>query len=411
MNRDSNASIIPKIILILGTLSVLGIFLLFFRPRSEESPRQSAPESPQELFTQVIAAGEPRILELWEEGDTLISKEGVNCPDEIANRSEVGKSYYQCQPHLWQCYWQGGVKPTPEIPIKLFGKTYHIHAHAAFDPIPEISSLRRFYQSIKRSPVGINLRHGYVMELKVKELPEFSQRIVLADTCRDAYLPQRIYGYGQVKDRREEGFIWDNFGRNLFIDKFYVSNQKANEWFSMSGQNSRIIKDPVKWPYPALLSFEDQQKYCGFFGKRVLEAKLFDAATMSPADISNGLPDRVMRPQTPWQRDLRLSFLGMAQTNPEYQLTPLDCQLAQVEGCPFTIYETDSATWMGIYYALGFFPESLKNNIEPEKNLKLSSRFIPVASRWHELGVRGTWDGVQSRDLPVAFRCYEEVIP
>lgn len=359
----------------------------------------------------MIAAAQPQILELWEEGDTLIPAAGVNCSQEVANLNSVGKSYYQCQPHFWQCYWQGGVKEKPEIPVRLFGKTYHVSAAANFRPIPEFSSHQRHYQMFKRSAVGINLRFGYIVDLVVKEFPGLTQSAVLTDTCRDTYLPERIYGYGKVKDRREEGFIWDNFNRALFIDKFYVSNQKVNEWFLLSNQRSRILKDPKSWPDPALLNLEDQKRYCSFFGKRVLEAKLFDAATMTPSDIKNGLPDRVSRPQTPWQRDLSRSFLGMARINPDYQLTPLNCQLAQVEGCAPAIFTTDSATWMGINYGLGFYPESLINHIEPDKNLKLSSRLLPAASEWHELGIRGTWEGVQTSERPVAFRCYQEVVP
>lgn len=359
----------------------------------------------------MIAAAQPQILELWEEGDTLIPATGVNCPQEIVHQKLVGKSYYQCQPHFWQCYWQGGVVKKPEIPVRLFGKTYHVTASANFKPISEFSPHDRYYKMLKRRASGINLGFGYVVDLAVKEFPGLIQPVVLTDTCRDTYLPERIYGYGQIKNRREEGFIWDNFNRTIFIDKFYVSNQKVNEWFLLSNQKSRIQKDPKSWPYPALLNLEDQKKYCSFFGKRVLEAKLFDAATMTPSDIKNGLPDRVERPQTPWQRDLNRSFLGMIRNNPDYELTPLDCQLAQVKGCPPEIFTTDSATWMGINYALGFYPESLINNIEPEKNLKVSSRFLAADSEWHELGVRGSWEGSQSSERPVAFRCYEEVVP
>jgi hypothetical protein len=64
---------------------------------------------------------------------------------------------------------------------------------------------------------------------------------------------------------------------------------------------------------------------------------------------------------------------------------------------------------MGMNYALGFYPESLSNPLEPKKNLKLSSRFQPPQSETHELGVLGHWEGSQDPALPVAFRCYEEV--
>ena len=60
-------------------------------------------------------------------------------------------------------------------------------------------------------------------------------------------------------------------------------------------------------------------------------------------------------------------------------------------------------------FALGFYPESLPNPIEPKKNLKLSSKFLPPESPLHELGVLSNWQGQLEANMPIAFRCYEEV--
>lgn len=381
------------------------------RPRPYTPVRAKRPETPQKLFTQVIAAARPAILKLWEEGDRYFPKDGVRCEEEIQHEKNVGRSYYQCNPHFWQCFWQGGVKDHPEIEIDLFGQTFHVVARPVFRPLTEYSQAPRYYEMFKRKSPGLDVQSGYMVELEVKEIPGLAQPLILSDSCRDTYLPQRIYGYGKVKDARENGFVWDNFDRNLFLDKFYVTNRQVNEWRILNGQTSKIEKDRKKWPKPALLSLNEQISYCSFYGKRVLEAKLFDAATMSPSDVKNSMPDKVYRPDTPWQRDLSKTFLGMARINPDYQLTPLDCQLAEVRGCRELYFSTDSATWMGFHYALGFYPESLRNFIEPKKNLKLSSKFYDPASPWHELGLLFEWNGVQAENLQVAFRCYEEVEP
>lgn len=409
MKRDSRSSIIPKIILILGTLSVFGIILLFFRPRGETAKRSAAPEAPEELFSQVIAAATPEVLKLWEEGDRTIGKNPPNCPDEIAFNANVGRSYYQCQPHLWQCYWEGKVRPATSLKVDLFGQTFHVEAKASFPAIPAYSKSSRYYQMIKHQGPGPNLHYGYVVELMVRELPGFSQPVILTDTCRDTYLPQRLYPYGKVKNRTDEGFIWDNYDRKIFIDKFYVSVQQVNEWRLLTGDEDRVDTDRKRWPTPALLGRKEQKLYCAYFGKRPLEAHLFDAATMTPADVKQPMPDRILRPQTPWMRDLSKSFLGTARVNGDYQLTPLDCQLAQVQNCPLKLYTTDSATWMGMNYALGFYPEALVNSWDPDMDLKLSSRLLSAHSEWHELGARTNWNGKQEPGLPVAFRCYEEV--
>jgi hypothetical protein len=397
----------------LAFLSVTGIILLFFRPRPQGTEKVVRPEIPEKLFAQVIQAAKPKLLHLWEEGDSYISiKQPLNCPAEIDFHSMVGRSYYQCQPHFWQCYWSGGVKDQPSLKIDLFGQSFHVRAKPAYEAIPAYSSDRRFYQILKGPFEGMSFHYGMLTELEVEEIPGLSWPVILTDTCRDTYLPQRIYGYGKIDLKKEkEGFIWDNFDRNIFIDRFYVSNQQVNEWRILNNQQNQIITDRKLWPAPASLPREEQRQYCNFWGKRLLEAKLFDAATMTPVDTKNPMPDRVPRPQTPWQRDLSKTFLGMARINPDYQLTPLDCQLAQVRGCAQKFYTTDSVTWMGMNFALGFYPESLVNDVEPAKNLKSSSRFETAQSENHELGTYVSWNGEQDPDRPVAFRCYEETSP
>lgn len=409
MSRNSS-SIIPKIILVLGFLSVAGIILLFFRPRPALETRLKRPSSPEKLFAQVILAARPKILQVWEEGDRFIRKEGLQCDEEILFDTKIGRSYYQCQPHFWQCYWQGGVKKDPAIKIDLFGQTFHLRAKPSFNPINAISSQKRFYEILNGPYQGLNFHYGVLVEFSIDEVPDLTWPMILTDTCRDSYLPQRIYPFGKNTDKKGEGFIWDNFDRQIFIDKFYVSEQQVNTWKLLTGRKD-IELDRRKWPRPALLNLPEQQAFCAFFGKRLLEAKLFDAASMTPIDQKESKPQRVARPQTPWQRDISKTFLGMARINEDYQLTPLDCVLAQVQGCHERFYSTDSVTWMGFNYPLGFYPESLVNTVDPEKNLKVSSRFEPAASDWHELGLRGGWDGIQDAKRPVAFRCYEEVSP
>ncbi len=379
------------------------------RPRPLSLVRPKRPVTVDKLFTQVIRAAGPSVASLWREGDRFFPKSGTQCPDEILHEKEVGKSYYQCNPHFWQCYWQGGVTPTPSLSVDLFGQTFHVVATPAFPAIPALAAGPRYYSLYRRREPGFSHQYGYVVELSVREIPGHTQSIFLADSCRDKYLPQRIYGYGKVKDKRSEGFIWDNFDRHLFLDRFYVTNRQVNEWYLLTGMPEKITQNRKHWARPALLSRSDQEAYCAYYGKRLLEAKLFDAATMAPSEPKDPLPQKVPRPETPWQRDHSRSFLGMSRINPDYQLTPLDCQLAQVEGCPERYFTSDSATWMGIHHALGFYPESFMNFIEPTLNLKASSRFYPASSPWHELGVRTSWNGEQEPKMPVAFRCYEEV--
>ncbi len=383
--------------------------MLFFLPEKVPSPKAAPPEFPEELFSQVIQASLPQINKIWEDGDALLLNHDLKCPEEILPSNKVGSSYYKCQPHFWQCYWQGGVLKNPKIKVELYGRTFHVNAVSVFNPIESYSKRNRFYEIQKILTRGLKLKYGVKIELRVEELPEFSQPLLLTDVCRDVFLPERVYAYG--KQDKKENFIWDNVGRKIFIDKFYVSHQQVNEWRWLIGQKDKIILSRDEWYRPALLNHKEQISYCAFWGKRVLEAKLLDAASMTPVNREEAFSTRVLRPQTPWQRDLSKTFLGMAKINPDFQLTPLDCQLAQVYGCEESFFGTDSVTWMGLNYTLGFYPEALINPISPELNLKISSNKLPANSDWHELGLRSNWEGEQTSQLPVAFRCYEEVVP
>jgi len=402
---------LPKIMILFGALSVCFIIFLFFRPKSDLKPTFKKPKDTQVLFNHVMQAALPQLKILWEEGDQFIKKgNALNCPDEIIFEKNVGRSYFQCQPHLWQCFWAGGVQKENSLKIELYGQIYHVKAQASFKPISSYSKAPRFYEIIQGPLEDINFHYGMLVEMTLEEFPDKVWPLILTDTCRDTYLPERIYGHRSKNEKLDNQiFQWDNFNQKIFIDKFYVTNQMINEWRILRGEEDKVILDRLKWPQPAIISRNEQKDYCAFWGKRVLEAKLFDAASMTPIDLKNTLNSWVSTPQTPWQRDLSKTFLGMARINPDYQLTPLDCQLAQVGGCLEKYFSTDSVSWMGMNYALGFYPESLKNTLDPSRNLKKSSRFFSAESEVHELGKLYTWDGSQPEKLPIAFRCYEEV--
>src|SRR5690606_3969481 len=117
---------------------------------------------------------------------------------------------------------------------------------------------------------------------------------------------QRSYPYGEVADSRDQGFIWDNAGRDIFIDKFYVSQGEVQAWKEYLGEK---YSSETPWK-PARLKENDQKSYCAFHGKKQLMAHLFDASQMTPQDLRVKFSDMFVRPDTPWQRDYRGTFLA-----------------------------------------------------------------------------------------------------
>jgi len=378
--KKDSSSIIPKLILIFAVLSVLAIISLFFFNPPKILKKASIPESRDELFARVIEAALPEVVKLWEEGKILETEALFNCPKEITSNAKVGNAYYQCQPHFWQCYWEGGVKKEKRIPIVIFDKKFHVTALPVFESITEYSEQPRFYKILKLNSKGLKSKFGMKIELKTEDLKD------------------------------EKKFNWNNFQKHYFVDKFYVSNQKVNEWRLLTKNSKKMNLDRSQWPKPALLNLDEQIRYCAFWGKRLLEANIFDASTIPPEEIKNPKSVYSKKPQTYWQRDLSKTFLGLARINSDYQLTPLDCQLAEVRGCEERYFFTDSSSWMGVNFAIGYYAESFLNFFNPPKNLKISSNKLKASSEWHELGKRSSWKGIQKDNNPVAFRCYEEVV-
>lgn len=253
---------------------------------------------------------------------------------------------------------------------------------------------------VLRQGAGINSRSGYLTEIEIPQL-NLKQKVFLANTCHEMYLPERTYAYGEVLDSRDKGVLWDNAGRRIFIDKFYVAEGDVSEWRNYNGDDFTTV---TPWK-PAKLLLQDQKNFCAFHGKKRLTAHFFDASQMTPADLSIKYPDMIVRPDTPWQRDYQRTFLAEAK-NEEFKLSKRDCSLAQVLGCEENFFMTDSVSWSGVSYGLGFEEEVFDNPFDDELDLKKSSRLLPAASSWHKLGRRSK----SSENTPYAFRCYREIL-
>lgn len=375
MKRDSSDLSISKIYIFLLIVGMVGTFLLLIYPRLNLRVVNSPDNS--DLINQALLESVPLIKSIWLNPANHV--DAVKC----ALPKNVGMSYLECNPEGWQCVWDN----IDQVKLVLGGNTYHIKAAGKLE-------------FVKRQVQGINESTGYIGEIEIVELNK-KQKIFLSRTCHEVYLPERTYAYGEVKDLRDPGFLWDNAGRKLFIDKFYVSEREVVEWRNYLGQNMET-KTPWK---PAKLKNNEQEEFCQFHGKNVLMAHFFDATQMTPLDQKIKFPDMVIRPDTPWQRDYHRTFLNESR-NPEYQLNPRDCSLAEVKGCPESYFMTDSVSWSGVAFGLGFEEERFFNPIDPDLELKKSSHFEVASSPWHKLGRRGK----ASDEASYSFRCFREIL-
>lgn len=207
----------------------------------------------------------------------------------------------------------------------------------------------------------------------------------LTDRCHMSYLPQKKYSYGLTN---EPQYLWDNLSQNIYIDKFYVSNQDIYNW------NPNLIKESN---YRANLNLSTDQKikYCGSKGKKLLEARFFDAASfIYDQDQKNNY---FYKHKTSFTKGR--SFLS---SNDELSIK--NCYRAYVKGCEkfyeFKNFDDMSLTWIGINYSLGSHPEEMVNRFDNDLNFKESSMHLDKNSKAHKVGHR-----INKKDKKGAFRC------
>ena len=272
---------------------------------------------------------------------------------------------------------------------------------------------------------------GRAVELKLKATQTQQElRLMLKNSCRDSFLPERQFALGTPNENKSDWF-WDNHGRWIFIDKFPVSNREIREWlqhakFEDVGRPKLEFKDDLDWLMkPAINLLADQQElYCASIGGQVLKAHIFDAAAFFPSEVENvEVIPRGPYPEGPRHQD---SYLGETLIRGETIDVEKLCRSFYSKECkelmPYYSHSELSSSWMGIFNVLGGEFEYLPNPIRPRRNLKLSSHHYPLNSSWHHVGERGFWSGkgsqfkdfnwrtedpeIKTDFYGVSFRCY-----
>lgn len=363
----------------------------------------------------------PKILDkvedFWVNAGQKYKMDELLCPELIIPDPKIGNRYLSCNPLFWQCFWSKGLGDHPELQVEHQGQVLHIEA----DKINGEDYGRLVsYASLED---GFSPEWAFQVKLKIKEFPTETIHLALLNSCVDQYLPERVYAYGVSQtSRAQDVFLWDNFGRKIYVDRFPVSQREINDWGKIDPRMSHLIRSDVKtWAYPAThLSREEQANYCAQFGSRLMEPHLFDAASMLPS-ADEKLPEVIAASMTPWERDRSKTFL-ISEEAPKAE----DCKRAAVKGCEIYPYNTNSSSWMGMSDTLGFYPESFRQ-VYDRFNIKFSSYLLPSTSPWNVLGKRGIWSGegnraqdfntgsieespfVEKDFIPVGFRCFREV--
>jgi len=354
--------------------------------------------SDEDRMTEVVLSAMPALLDRWQEGDRdgKFKKASWSCGN-LPFSPHIAPAFLKCQPRYLECWARGEAGVPGFLSVTLGDKTYEVRLRKSF-PEGHVQWVTR--SDLGRADLPIA---GVLIDVEVKGLGHWP--MILEDTCRDTFLPERVYSYGPRPERHAQPgeMMWDSIGRKIFVDKFLVSKADVELW-------NKKPAPPTELALPSLeLSAKEQEAYCAWRGARRMEAAIFDAATMTPADLKRPTPEYIVKPWLPWTRDRRGTFFEKALKDPNWKPTASDCSLAYVAGCDKVVayqpHNTDNVAWSGMFHVLGGEAEMFRNPIEPQLVMRLSSRRLPANDDGHQLGRR------VERALSRGFRCYREVFP
>jgi len=263
---------------------------------------------------------------------------------------------------------------------------------------------------------------------------EVGLSLFLENSCREIYLPQRMYALENTTSRKYSW--WDNFGRFFFLEKNIVNIGDVRKWLEYDTeykQGDEILKSidsKLSDESPALnLKYEEMLRYCSFRGKQLLSTTLFDAASMHPGDFSTDRMKFPLRSIWPWDYKKRTGVVWEHRSGKKNEVENDDCRKIFSSECLNKEKKIDRSgvhTWAGMRSVLGGEFETFRNPVYPKRNLKVSSKYYKMTSKWHELGSRAYWDGngfsihnfnfrfedpsEKFNNFGVAFRCAREVI-
>jgi len=207
----------------------------------------------------------------------------------------------------------------------------------------------------------------------------------LEQNCHMVYLPQRFYSEG---DKRIEENLWDNLNRHFYVDKFYVTNSEVKKW-----NNDSKLKDNHN--ANTSLTVKQKVKYCQDQGKRILEARVFDAASfLYERDPENG-----------YFYKYRTHFTkGRTFLSKNKDLEEKNCFDSYIKGCSkffeFQNYDNIALSSTGIANVIGSEEEYVLNRFDNRRDYKLSSKNLAMNSIYHQVGFR-----VDNKNYKGAFRC------
>ena len=371
------------------------------------------------------------LAQIWRKPTRFVEKVDIdkNCTSTLGQTYLAGEDFYSCHPDVMNCLLQQA-----ELKSTLTMSFLHENFRVSIRPLKVYAhpykKKKVFYRVVSKTlrtlPAIAHTHVAYAFPLEISYGNQKLQlNLALPPDCHQVYLPEGVYAYGAINTRQKnygESLIWSNKGRRLYLDSYPVSVRQINEWAALNNFKN-LISDSSEY-FPSLsLNLTQMKKFCEFYGKKLMEAHIYDAATFLWDDHDKAKLTDLLLPRSPHHWDQR-----------EAKILTCDRVLSKecVNDFKLLYYHRYSPTWAGLYNVLGGYMEAMNNPYHSDFNLKASSFYFKRDSFWHQLGRRAMWTGeghdqqhfewrdvksltqvreapgVEEQKLEVGFRCYLE---
>jgi hypothetical protein len=358
----------------------------------------------------IIMQAIDQVTKWWELGDYQgqLGPENKSCKEFVWS-DNYPKEWQSCNPHFLQCIFEGKWSIDPVIKIDYKGQNYKVEVIPYNETQVLFSDQQRFYRTIFPKVNGQYQGKEAGIQLKLGISGEKSHHwtVQLLDQCHDSYLPQKIYPYKvsnnlKPKKRVKITHHWDNWGRDIFIDKFLVKNINVIDWKLAKGKKlSKKEMNSLLWYRPSTdLSFDDQKQYCLDRGKVLLKKSVHLAISAHQGNTRKSLDKKTLVGKFGLSGKSSHSLIkpfsrrNQGEKLSDSQLDAL-CSTYFTQEClglrdSFLIWNTPN--WSGIFQLFGGPLESISNDFDSEYNLAASSYHFDRYSKEHTLGQYLAWN-------------------
>jgi hypothetical protein len=408
---------------------MLGIwgYFLFIKPKTKQKKL-----SDHDAY-QILLKATKELKNIWEMGDVFnqLGSENQKCSEFLWNKN-TPKHFQQCNPFFLECLFAGKFPMAPYIKIMHDKKEYLVAPEKKYQAIPSISQeKRRFQFQLKPLSNSISLPStGVSLSLKIKYINEPTLEVFLQNTCGNTYLPEKIYEYGNIKKnlrhnrKIEVRDHWDNWGRDIFVDKYLVNQQDIFLWKLAKGKNlSEQFKPELFYQTATGLSKSEMKEYCLDHGKKLLDSKVFDALTSFQSIYQKNLLKRKRTYPFGFTEETTDNFIrpfsSRDRGSDDFELSK-ECQKVYTLECKEKFgdhhpYSLSSPSWNGVFQVFGGWPEYMDAPIYPRENTKASNFYFTRFSKNHLWGQRLNLEKEYIEEIKsitkkqIAFRCQTEV--